>query len=145
MSDPQRTVDPAVRNELSYAPESVPTSDARATARMVGGVTIAVGVLTLLCGVAFCMAPANNITGWIMALAVVVYGLLLCISGICIWRGRCWFFSVVISALMTPALPVGTIIGGYTLYVICSRDGGLLYVTRSGNAPPARQFHGKSV
>jgi len=145
MPDPQRTVDPAVRNELSYAPESVPTSDARATARMVGGVNIAVGVLTVMCGLEFCALPANNLTGWIMACATLVYGISLCISGICIVRARCWHLSVVTSAMMTLVLPVGTIIGGYTLYVICSRDGGLLYVTRSGNAPLARQFHGKSV
>lgn len=85
---------------------------------MIGAVNVAVGVLftpVFFLGFEF----RSDRTALIMICAWGVYGLLLCISGICIMMSRCWLFSVVI--------PMGTTIGGYTLYVICNSKGRGLY------------------
>lgn len=125
------------RGDLKAVSGSLPHPPARddyATARLTAWFNIGAGILLLGPLVVFGPQLTDDRIAILMLSGMACYGVLLTASGILIMRTRCWLCSVVLAAITAALPPMGTIIGGYTLYVLCSKNVRLIYEEKTRRA-----------
>jgi len=105
-----------------------------ASVKSVGALYLLGGLVAILASLALAYyslatAPRDEAVNFVVAVVVFVFGLLQCGLAMGLNRLRSWarIPAVIISAIGLIGFPIGTLVNGYILYLLCSTKGAMVF------------------
>jgi len=104
---------------LSYQQHPKVSADDRLTAKLVGKINLVFGAMMFITFLVVDLVVGVRQRSEVVFALPALWGALMFLSGIAILRQRFWFFSLLVAGFTLIGFPVGTTLGGYTIYVLC--------------------------